>query len=126
MADFAWMVRAVHVLSAAFVVGGAILAAGAHSRSTAKAYEWAFWGAFALLLLTGIGNLGALGAGLPSPASGWGRRFWGKLSLVAAIALVAGWRVLLLSTGRSTRAAHVATALLASGALVMGVWLSHG
>ena len=33
-------------------------------------FEWLFWGTTGAMLVTGVGNLGALGA--PGPASRWG------------------------------------------------------
>lgn len=127
MSEFAWLVRATHVLAAALLVGGATLAALAPAASTRRASEWLAWGALAALVLTGIGNLGAYGDGLPPPGTFWGRRFLVKLALVATLALVGAWRILTLARGAPpSRAGPAATAVLGAAALVLGAWLAHG
>jgi hypothetical protein len=90
----AFAIRWLHVTSAAFLFGGALLLfilflvskRRAADRRTLldlmQAYEWASWGAIGLIVATGAGNLGHFGAALPDPASEWGREFTLKLALV--------------------------------------------
>jgi hypothetical protein len=90
----AFAIRWLHVTSAAFLFGGALLLfilflvskRRAADRRTLldlmQAYEWASWGAIGLIVVTGAGNLAHLGAALPDPASEWGREFTLKLALV--------------------------------------------
>ena len=90
----AFAIRWLHVTSAAFLFGGALLLfilflvskRRAADRRTLldlmQAYEWASWGAIGLIVVTGVGNLGHFGAGLPNPDSEWGREFTLKLALV--------------------------------------------
>lgn len=81
-------VRALHVLAMAGVVGGAAAAwhgcrSGSVGVAAAGRYERAFWAAMGVLVLTGVGNLGAIGA--PGPATAWGRTLLAKLLLVVAV-----------------------------------------
>jgi hypothetical protein len=90
----AFAIRWLHVTSAAFLFGGALLLfilflvskRRAADRRTLldlmQAYEWASWGAIGLIVATGAGNVGHFGAALPDPASEWGREFTLKLALV--------------------------------------------
>ncbi|MFB6184349.1 MAG: CopD family protein [Haloarculaceae archaeon] len=85
-------VRILHVLGMVALLGGAAavwyaLRAGVgRPASLAVAYEWLFWVAIGVMVATGVGNLGAVGA--PGPATRWGRVLTGKLLVVTA--LVAG------------------------------------
>lgn len=87
-------IRTVHVLAMALLVGGAAGLWAAARRTPddlhalATGYEWLFWAALGVLVLTGVGNLGALGA--PGPATRWGQVLLAKLALVTAFVL--GWR----------------------------------
>lgn len=82
-------IRTLHVLAMVVVVGGtAAVWYGSRHRSTidltlARQYEWAFWAALGVLVLTGVGNLGALG--VPGPATDWGQILLVKLLVVGAI-----------------------------------------
>jgi len=89
-------VRTLHVLGMAVLLGGAgalWYAARRDSRSgdndalgsLASGYEWAFWGALGVMVVTGVGNLGALGA--PRPETRWGSILLVKLALVAVFVL---------------------------------------
>jgi len=91
-------VRTLHVLGMAVLVGGAAGVWIAARRSIgdrtdiARSYEWAFWAALGVMLVTGIGNLGALGA--PGPATDWGQLLLAKLSLVTVLVLASMVRTL--------------------------------
>ena len=84
-------VRTVHLLSMVALVGGSA-ATWYALRTTDRAHaprlrrvECAFWGVVALLLATGVGNLGALGA--PGPGTRWGGLLTAKLLVVLAVVL---------------------------------------
>jgi uncharacterized membrane protein len=83
-------IRSVHVLAAALATGGAALvyavarrSAAAPTLAVATAYEWVFWTALAVLVATGVGNLGAFALSLPGGR--WGAVLAGKLALVLAV-----------------------------------------
>ncbi|MGH8103635.1 MAG: hypothetical protein ACREJQ_03840 [bacterium] len=96
-----FIVRWVHVVSMAVILGGVglVWSMAPKSRSetpitfavflrAAEKYEWLFWGAFGLIVMTGVGNLGAFGNAVPDPYSSWGRIFSIKISIVFAFILV--------------------------------------
>lgn len=90
------LVRWVHVASMALLLGGAVLLWGLSLRAgslpaaeqdrlllfVAGRYETFFWAALGLIVITGIGNLGALGLALPAANTAWGGKFVVKLALV--------------------------------------------
>ena len=92
-------VRTLHVLGMAVLLGGAAAVwylartEGASGGSTGRAdlgalatgYEWVFWGAVGVVVVTGVGNLGAVGA--PGPETRWGAIFFGKLLVVVGFVL---------------------------------------
>jgi putative copper export protein len=139
-------VRMVHVLAATILVGGSLgmavagwATAGQERRSAlidaAARYEVAFWLAFAAIVSTGIGNLGAFGAGLPGPETDWGRTFSLKLALVFVLLLFSAVRVLAVvrlrdlgATYRSEILArwYAVSALLSAVIVAAAVWLAHG
>jgi hypothetical protein len=95
-----FLVRAVHTAGMALMLGGAALvwAAAAWGRphaadgpgrllGLAAAYERLFWLALGVQVMTGIGNLGALGLNLPGPETPWGGRLVLKLLAVLVFAL---------------------------------------
>lgn len=102
-------VRTLHVLSAVVIVGGA--AAVGHRYRTAPApdlgfavrYEWAFWTGFGLLVLTGVGNLGAVGP--PGPGTPWGVTLLAKLLLVVGVACLSIVRTVVVARARDRDAA---------------------
>ena len=137
-------VRWAHVAGMAAILGGALLIWWMGVRrnrpdagvvlDVAERYEWIFWAAIGLQVMTGVGNLGAFGRALPPPESAWGTKLIVKLVAVLALALLSVPRTLavvamagtkrprpgLLSTFYGgTTAVMVAIAGLA-------VWLAHG
>ena len=78
----------------AVAFGGAFLVAWLAWRTrdnvieTAVRYEQVFWAAAGVLVMTGIGNLGAFGVSLLEPSTGWGTTLIVKLWLVAALIVV--------------------------------------
>lgn len=102
-------VRWLHVAAAATLLGGALLVWALTWRTapgsaetlllTAGTYEWGFWGAVGLVVMTGVGNLGAFGGALPGPETTWGARLAWKL--------LAGVMLLLLSLVRTLLVARL-------------------
>lgn len=85
-------VRWVHVAAMGLLLGGAVLATLALAsdrarapRATLRAYEWTYWAAAGAAVLTGVGNLGAFGRGLPGPGTRWGLLLAAKLGLVLVL-----------------------------------------
>jgi hypothetical protein len=144
----AFAIRWLHVTSAAFLFGGALLLfilflvskRRAADRRTLldlmQAYEWASWGAIGLIVATGAGNLGHFGAALPDPASEWGREFTLKLALVGvflAFSAVRSLSVALLELRPESprgvpsglRGMYAATAVFVAAILGAAVALAH-
>jgi len=133
-------IRTLHVLGMALVLGGAVGVWAAvrgpvsDLRALAMTYEWVFWAALGVLVLTGVGNLGALGA--PGPETRWGAVFLVKLTLV--IVLVAGSAVRTLALVRAdqavpdgvlaawSRRAYGLTTVTLLGIVVLAEVLAHG
>ena len=141
----AFLIRSVHVTAVAFIFGGALLLflmLGRHSKyrpmllELMRVYEWASWGAFGLVAMTGVGNLAHFGVGLPGSGSGWGRKMTLKLGLVFVLLLLSSVRTL--SVGlvqvqhevpvrawRSLQTLYGGTAALVAGTLFVAVSLAH-
>jgi putative copper export protein len=98
MAPLSLAVRTLHVLTMAVLVGGTLAVwygyrtEAVTDPSLARRYEWSFWAALGVLVVTGVGNLGAVGA--PGPATAWGRTFLVKLVLVLAVVVGSAVRTL--------------------------------
>lgn len=138
------IVRWAHVGGMAAILGGALLVWWlAADRSqvgrgvavrAAERYEWIFWGAIGLQVMTGIGNLGAFGNGLPPPGSAWGTKLVIKLAAVLALAILSVPRTLAVATmaskveppHRRLSAVYGATTVGVVGILGVAVWLAHG
>jgi hypothetical protein len=144
-------IRWAHVAAMALLLGGAVLLWGlALQPATAErearddlllaaagTYEWFFWAAIGLLVMTGIGNLGAFGVGLPPGEMAWGGRFIVKLVAVLIFlpgSLVRSLLVLHLGTTRPPaprsrrllRGGYAGTALYTAVVLGAAVVLAHG
>jgi hypothetical protein len=80
----------------AIALGGALLVAvivfTRHDRAgaltAALAYERLFWAAAGVLVMTGVGNLGAFGRALPEPRTEWGSALTVKLVAVAVLLVI--------------------------------------
>jgi uncharacterized membrane protein len=96
------VVRLVHVLGMAALVGGSAATWYAlrtdlpHSLRLATRFEWLFWASLGLMVVTGVGNLGTLGP--PAPETRWGTILTVKLLVVLAVGL--GSAVRSLAVGR--------------------------
>ena len=133
-------VRYLHVAAMATAFGGALLITWLAWRlpasrivDVALRYEQLFWLAIGVLVMTGVGNLGAFGDGLPAPASGWGRTFIAKLVLIAALLIVSLPRSLAVArmaatsaSGAGVRSIYAATSGLLAGIVALALELAHG
>lgn len=142
------LVRWLHVLGVTLLLGGAVAAWGIlrllpHDRrandisvTLAVGYEWLFWTAFGVLVVTGVGNLGALAPSVPSLDSPWGTAFALKLLAVAGLLLGSLVRTLVVTDRRTRdadatvrpllRRSYGATALYLVGLLFVAEVLAHG
>lgn len=131
-------VRWLHVAAMALALGGALLLTWLAFREPAERvvavalrYEQAFWLAAGLLVMTGVGNLGAFGVGLPQPGTSWGTTFTAKLVLVAVIVIASVPRTLAVAlagvppTG-VLRSLYAGTALGLGATAGLAVTLAHG
>lgn len=139
--------------AAAVLLGGALLAFAAsrgrrpwatgadapHSVGMGYRFEWIAWGAIGLVVMTGIGNLGAFGIHLQPPGSRWGTFLVAKLLLVflflplslvrsLAVAKVRAMPETALSPPAPSRFAslYAASFLLLLAILLLAVLLAHG
>jgi uncharacterized membrane protein len=148
-----FLVRFIHVGAVSFLLGGALLIAllflFLRSRRVGdagdgvllelvKVYEWAFWAAVAMVVITGLGNLGRFGEGPPEPGSEWGQDLMLKLLLVLSFLMVSLVRtfsvalVLLQDAGPRLESCfnvlprlYWLTAALLAGVLASAVALAH-
>ena len=128
----------------AAILGGALLVwwlgvrrQGANAGvvlDVAERYEWIFWAAIGLQVMTGVGNLGAFGDALPASASGWGTKLIVKLVAVLALAVLSVPRTLAVVAMAGTQrpqpdllsALYGGTAIFVVGIAGLAVWLAHG
>lgn len=124
----------------AVAFGGAFLVAWLTWRTkddvieTALRYEQVFWAAAGVLVMTGIGNLGAFGASLLEPSTSWGTTLIAKLWLVAALIIVSLPRslaVLLLSSQARTRtvdlrSVYTVTTSIFAAIVALAIVLANG
>lgn len=81
-------IRWAHLLALAVALGGAVVLTLVDDAppELARRYEAAFWLSMGVVVVTGIGNVGALAPAVPGPDASWGRTF--TLKLVAVLSLV--------------------------------------
>lgn len=138
--QLALAVRYLHVAAMAAAFGGALLVTWLAWRSPAARiadvavrYEQLFWLAVGVLVMTGVGNLGAFGATLPAPGSGWGRTFLAKLVLIALLLIVSLPRSLAViraaatpASGARLRSIYTTTSGVLAGIVALALGLAHG
>ncbi|WP_148416329.1 hypothetical protein [Haloferax sp. KTX1] len=119
------LVRLVHLVGMALVLGGAVFAwatlrapesGSASAReptALATTYEWVFWAAMGAMVVTGVGNLGALGP--PGPSGRWGSILTVKLLAVTAFVLGSFVRTLVVFRLRRDGPAGAGRSLLVKG-----------
>jgi hypothetical protein len=128
----------------AAILGGALLVwwLGVRRNGTnagivvdvAERYEWIFWAAIGLQVMTGVGNLGAFGQALPPPESNWGTRLIVKLVAVLALAVLSLPRTLAVVAMAGDERPRVGllsafyggTTVYVVGIAGLAVWLAHG
>lgn len=130
------LVRSVHVLGMALLVGGSVAAwaalrwTDADPRRVAAGHEWLFWTALGAMVATGVGNLGTLAPAVPGPASAWGATLTVKLLAVLGLLVGSAARVLAVEGGRGGRGglrrAYAATVWYLVGLLALAEVLAHG
>ena len=151
-ASASFVVRWVHILAMVIVVGGStslcimfLIPPGDRVSiqdemrlRAARGYEWAFWTAIGLLVLTGMGNAGAFAGHLPTPETVWGRKFVAKLFGVLGLILVSFLRTCLVAQGavqgvrfgsparQMIGGAYAATAFLGVAVITLALSLAHG
>lgn len=133
------LVRSVHVLGMALLVGGAaftwgylrwVASSGETGLAVAAGYEWLFWTALGTMVVTGVGNLGALAPAVPGPGTAWGGTLMVKLLAVLGLLLGSAVRTLLVDRVRTAPATltpwYGATAAYLVGLLALAEVLAHG
>lgn len=138
--QLALAIRYVHVAAMAAAFGGAVLVTWLAWRVPAERiadvairYEQLFWLALGALLMTGVGNLGALGPALPAPGTGWGRTFIAKLLLIALLVIVSLPRSLAVLRAATVpaarprlRAVYTSTTGMLAAIVALALILAHG
>ena len=136
MAVLHLLVRTVHVLGMVALLGGSAVTwyglRSGDAPSLPARYEWLFWGAMGAMLVTGVGNLGALGA--PGPATRWGTTLTVKLAVVLAFVGGSALRTLVVvrlrergvTTTGTLRRLYGATTLALLVVVVLAEVLAHG
>ena len=143
-------IRWLHVAAMATAFGGAltVFALTARRRTgaldsalveVALRYEFMFWLAAGVLVMTGIGNLAAFGTGLPLSRTDWGMTFVLKLGFVLGLIVLSLPRTLAIARLRrsasrlptealrsSLGAMYGGTGVAFAVALGLAVWLAHG
>lgn len=128
----------------AIVLGGALLLWSLSVQEeqpmlrAAEQYERLFWAAIGLLVVTGIGNLGVFGAGLPASVTVWGTKLTLKLFAVLLFMLFSLIRTLLVAqfadvqskidddSSSLIRRLYAGTTLFLIVILLLAVSLAHG
>lgn len=152
MVDLHLLIRYLHIVAMALMLGGALLLwrlsvsapatdGDAQQRLMlfgARRYEFLFWLALGVIVMTGVGNLGALGAALPGPQSTWGTKFIAKVGFVLVFILFSLMRTLWVARlGAATpgafpthsaafQYAYGGTTLFVLAILFLAVSLAHG
>lgn len=138
-----FLIRWIHVISMSILLavfpGDGPARAGQLARLAARRFEFLFWLAVGLSALTGVGNLGAFGAGLPGPGTRWGVIFMLKLVLVVTFILLSLLRTLMVarlqpldesppgdSIAVPLRSLYAGTAAFVLVILFLAISLAHG
>jgi len=128
----------------AAILGGALLVwwlgvrrDGAEGRTVvdvAERYEWIFWAAIGVQVMTGVGNLGAFGDALPPSDSAWGTKLIVKLVAVLTLAILSVPRTIAVVAmagdnaprPRLLSALYGGTTVMVVAIAGLAVWLAHG
>jgi hypothetical protein len=134
-------IRWLHVAAMSVAFGGAFLVTWLSYRATARQlvetavrYEQVFWAAAGVLVMTGIGNLGAFGVDLLEPGTAWGASLIAKLWLVTALIAVSLPRSLVVALVASEarpqpvdlRSLYTVTTAMFAAIVALAIVLAHG
>jgi putative copper export protein len=134
------ILRAIHVLSMAILVGGPLavsimLRAPVNVATLLRLEKW-IWAAAGLIVLTGIGNVGYLGSAFPAPTTPRGAWFLLKFALVALLLVLSLIRTMAcirlaarneeLARRRTLARWYATTGTLGGGIAGLGLLLAHG
>lgn len=137
----ALLIRWLHVAAMATILGGAVLLTWLVARSPRPAivevavrYEQLFWLALGVIVMTGVGNLGAFGLALPPPSTDWGGVFVAKMTAVVLLVALSLPRSLVVArlaggaeaSAKTMRWLYGGTAGGVAGIAALAVWLAHG
>lgn len=96
----------------------------------AVGYEALFWTGVGAMVVTGVGNLGALAPAIPGPGTAWGATLAGKLLAVLGLLIGSALRSLVVerSSGapRALSPWYAATTAYLTGLLLFAEVLAHG
>ncbi|WP_332897592.1 hypothetical protein [Haladaptatus sp. CMSO5] len=142
------LVRSIHVLAMAVLLGGsAVVWLTVRTRAPspvergfllqlATGYEWLFWAALGTLVMTGVGNLGALAPAIPTLSTQWGVVLYTKLAAVIGLLLFSAGRTVAVARLREAdiaanvvptlSRAYAGTTLYVLGLLALAEVLAHG
>ncbi|MEP7200882.1 MAG: hypothetical protein ABI874_13750 [Chloroflexota bacterium] len=146
-----FLIRWAHVTSMALMLGGALLLWGLSVKArglavadqnrmllfVAERNELFFWIALGVIVMTGVGNLGAFGNALPTNQTAWGQKFAIKLGFVLVFILLSLVRTLLVarlgtadgemgSLAGIFQSMYVGTSFFAITILFLAMALAHG
>jgi putative copper export protein len=139
--DVHLLLRMVHVVTAAIVVGvpvtlAVVLCSSPPAEVIARVggpIERLQWAALGVMVATGVGNLAAFGGGLPSFDSRWGRTLTIKLAMVVGLLMVSAVRTFVVATHSMPRTApqrlsdwYAITGAAAVAVVVAAELLAHG
>lgn len=125
----------------ATILGGAVLLAWLAARGprstiveVAVRYEQLFWAALGVIVMTGVGNLGAFGLALPAPSTNWGATFVLKITAVVLLVALSLPRSLVVArlaggahaSAKTIRWLYGGTAGMLGAIAALAVWLAHG
>lgn len=142
-------VRIVHLLGMGMLFGGAALTWGHVERSRRLdregsplewigwRYERLFWPAAGIVVLTGVGNVGAMAPAVPGPGTDWGSTFAVKIAAVIVFLVGSMLRTALvwaihrdpktaIGDAAVIRVAYAATTVWLGGVVVLAVVVAHG
>ena len=131
-------VRWIPVLAMAVALGGAALTWGVSRAADAETtiavattYERAFWGALGVLVMTGVGNLGALAPAIPRGR--WGMALLAKFAFVCLVLVGSALRSATVRAARDAAAppttlerGYALTTLALVAIVALGAVMAHG
>lgn len=127
------LIRFVHVLGMALLIGGSVAAwAGIRwdvgdSVRIATGYEWLFWTTVGVMIATGVGNLGVMAPAVPGPGTAWGLTLTVKLLSFVGLLVASAGRLLVVAVREDgLRLWYAGTAWYLIALLGLAEVLAHG